>query len=43
MLATVGSSPDYLLTIWEWKQEKMLLKTKAFSQEVYRVNFSQFN
>lgn len=43
MLASVGSSPDYLLTVWDWKQEQMLLKSKAFSQEVYRVNFSQFN
>ena len=43
MLASVGSNPDYLLTVWEWKQEQILLKSKAFSQEVYRVNFSQFN
>lgn len=43
MLATVGSAPDYLLTIWEWKQQRMMLKSKAFSQDVYRVNFSQFN
>ena len=32
MLASVGSSPDYLLTVWDWKQEQMLLKSKAFSQ-----------
>lgn len=43
MLASVGSDPDFLLTVWEWKQEQMILKSKAFSQEVYRVNFSQFN
>lgn len=43
MLASVGSDPDYLLTVWDWKQERLLLKSKAFSQEVYRVSFSQFN
>jgi WD40 repeat protein len=32
MLASVGSDPDYLLTVWDWKQEKLLLKSKAFSQ-----------
>ena len=43
MLATVGSSPDYLISIWNWKQENILLKAKAFAQEVYRVQFSQHN
>jgi WD40 repeat protein len=43
MLASVGSDPDYLLTVWDWRQERLLLKSKAFSQEVYRVSFSQFN
>ena len=40
MIATVGSAPDYLLHIWDWKQENVLLRTKAFSQEVYNVSFS---
>jgi hypothetical protein len=40
MLATVGSNPDYLMCIWDWKQENILLKAKAFAQEVYRVTFS---
>ena len=43
LLASVGSNPDFLLTVWEWKQEQVVLKSKAFSQEIYRVNFSQFN
>jgi WD40 repeat protein len=43
MLASVGSDPDYLLTVWEWRQERLMLKSKAFSQEVYRVSFSHFN
>jgi len=40
MLASVGADPDFLLTVWEWKQERLLLKSKAFSQDVYRVSFS---
>ena len=43
MLASVGSDPDFLLTVWDWKQEKLVLKSKAFSQEIYKVSFNQFN
>lgn len=39
-LATVGSSPDFMLTVWDWVDEKVILKSKAFGQEVYRVTFS---
>lgn len=40
MLASVGSSPDYLLTLWDWASGATLLRCKAFSQEVYAVRFS---
>jgi len=40
MLATVGSFPDYLLHIWDWKNEAVTLRAKAFSQEVFNVTFS---
>ena len=43
LLASVGSSPDYMLTVWDWKQEKIVLRCKAFSQEIYRVTFSPDN
>ncbi|KAI9094908.1 WD40-repeat-containing domain protein [Phlyctochytrium arcticum] len=39
-LASVGMDPDYMLTIWDWKQEKIVLRSKAFSQDVYNVAFS---
>lgn len=39
-LASVGSYPDYMLTIWDWQQERMVLRSKAFSQEVFNVAFS---
>ena len=38
-LASVGSNPDYMLTIWNWKQERALLRSKAFSQVLRRNRF----
>jgi WD40 repeat protein len=39
-IASVGGDPDFLLTVWDWARERVLLRSKAFSQEVYRVTFS---
>lgn len=41
LLASLGSSPDYMLTIWDWKDEQTLLRSKASSQEVFKVSFSK--
>ncbi|KAL4624725.1 cilia- and flagella-associated protein 44 [Arapaima gigas] len=43
LLASVGSAPDYMLTIWAWREEWVVLRSKAFSQDVYRVTFSPDN
>ncbi|XP_030059762.1 cilia- and flagella-associated protein 44 [Microcaecilia unicolor] len=43
LLASVGSSPDYMLTVWNWKEEQIVLRSKAFSQDVFRVTFSTEN
>ncbi|CAH8561841.1 unnamed protein product [Heterobilharzia americana] len=40
MIATVGSDPDYMLTLWEWRSEQIILRAKAFSQDIYRVAWS---
>ena len=40
LLATVGSDPDFMLTVWEWKNEQTVLRSKAFSQDIYRVLWS---
>lgn len=29
-----------MLTLWNWKQEQTVLRSKAFSQDVFRVSFS---
>jgi cilia- and flagella-associated protein 44 len=39
-LASVGMAPDFMLTAWDWKAEKIILRTKAFAQEVYNVEYS---
>ncbi|XP_052805423.1 cilia- and flagella-associated protein 44-like isoform X2 [Mya arenaria] len=40
LLASQGGDPDFMLTVWDWKQEKTVLRSKAFSQDVFRCTFS---
>lgn len=40
LLASVGNAPDFTLTLWIWKNEQILLRCKAISQDVFRVSFS---
>lgn len=42
-LASVGSAPDFMMTIWDWKKEKVSLRSKAFAQDIYQVAFSPDN
>ena len=42
MLATVGGYPDFWLTVWDWRNESIVLRSKAFSQDVFDVTFSPF-
>ena len=30
------------MTVWDWKAEKVILRAKAFSQDIFRVNFSPY-
>ena len=41
LLSSVGQSPDFLLTVWDWAEERITLHTKAFGQDVYNVAFSK--
>ncbi|KAG7235618.1 hypothetical protein INR49_002428 [Caranx melampygus] len=43
LLVSIGGAPDYMLTLWHWRQEEVMLSCKAVSQEVYRVSFSSYN
>eukprot|EP01041_Mallomonas_annulata_P002802 gene2802-5517_t len=39
-LASVAISPDYMLTVWDWEEERIALHSKAFGQDIYTVRFS---
>jgi WD40 repeat protein len=39
-IASVAMAPDYMLTVWDWFEEKIALHSKAFGQDVYSVRFS---
>ena len=41
-LATLGAGPDFLLCVWQWRDEKIMLKCKAYGQEVFQVRWGQF-
>ncbi len=36
-LATVAGFPDYTLTVWEWENELILQRAKAFSQVLKKI------
>lgn len=36
-LASVGQAPDFMLTIWDWVGEKVILHCKAFGQDIAKV------
>jgi len=42
-LASLGGDPDYTLTVWDWVNERVILKCKAFGQDVYRCSFSPYS
>eukprot|EP01084_Bolivina_argentea_P128345 226877_1 len=42
-LATIGGTPDHMLTIWDWQIGTVILRAKAFSQDVFNVRFSPYN
>lgn len=39
-LVSVGAFPDFFLTVWQWEASRMVLRTKAFGQEVFNARFS---
>jgi hypothetical protein len=42
LLVMVGAAPDYMMTLWDWRNEDVILRSKAFSQEIYNVEFSRY-
>lgn len=43
LLVSISTSPDYSITVWDWEKEELILKAKAFGQDVYSVDFSPYN
>ncbi|CAJ1397957.1 unnamed protein product [Effrenium voratum] len=41
-LAALGCAPDYLLSVWDWRNERLLLKCKAYGQDVTSIRWGQF-
>lgn len=41
-LASQGREPDHQITIWDWKQEIIILRVKSHGQDVFNVQFSHF-
>lgn len=41
-LVSLGGAPDYNLIVWDWITERVILKAKAFSQEVFTASFSPY-
>jgi WD40 repeat protein len=42
LLVSQGGEPDYLITIWNWPKRKILLRTKSYVNDVFRVKFSPY-
>ncbi|XP_055843195.1 cilia- and flagella-associated protein 44 [Episyrphus balteatus] len=43
LIATQAGNPDYMLTIWNWQTSSIILRSKAYQNDVLDVAFSQFN
>jgi cilia- and flagella-associated protein 44 len=41
-LVSLGGEPDFTITVWDWLAQRVILKSKAFSAEVFRASFSPF-
>jgi hypothetical protein len=40
LLAAVGGGPDHALTLWQWREARVVLRARAFAQDVFAVGFS---
>ncbi|CAG9840027.1 unnamed protein product [Diabrotica balteata] len=42
LLVSQSGEPDYLITVWNWKEHKILLRNKSYVNDVYSVKFSPY-
>lgn len=43
MMVSQGGSPDYMITIWQWKTGTIVLRSRSFQNTVHKVLFSMYN
>ncbi|KAL9928049.1 cilia- and flagella-associated protein 44 [Glossina fuscipes fuscipes] len=43
LFASQAGYPDFMLTIWRWEAAEIILRSKAFQNDVLHVHFSKFN
>ncbi|XP_030750373.1 cilia- and flagella-associated protein 44 [Sitophilus oryzae] len=42
LMVSQSGDPDYLITVWDWQNHTILLRTKSYGNDVYRVKFSPY-
>ncbi|CAG9762758.1 unnamed protein product [Ceutorhynchus assimilis] len=42
LLVSQSGEPDFLITIWDWQRHTILLRTKSYVNDVYKVKFSPY-
>uniref|UniRef100_A0A1B6CQQ9 Uncharacterized protein n=2 Tax=Clastoptera arizonana TaxID=38151 RepID=A0A1B6CQQ9_9HEMI len=42
MLCSQGGEPDFLITVWNWEESKIILRCKSHGQDVWNVKFSLY-
>ncbi|XP_061589187.1 cilia- and flagella-associated protein 44 [Cololabis saira] len=43
LLVSASGTPNCMLTVWDWRQEKVVLRSTPMSNEIYRVSFNPYN
>lgn len=43
MMVSQGGSPDFMITIWQWRQGMIVLRSRSFQNTVFRAQFSLSN
>lgn len=43
LLASHGGEPDYIITIWNWRNSSVLLRSHSYPGEVKSLHFSAYN
>ncbi|KAG7187868.1 hypothetical protein KM043_013850, partial [Ampulex compressa] len=41
LLASQSGEPDFLITVWNWREASIILQCKSYGQEVYNVSFAR--